>query len=146
MKTDVAFKEVSGQGEQDAAAERLRFWRRSIAKHKWGALGLALVVVLVTTLVVFSMTPIYRSTATLLIESGKTKVVSIEAVYSEMGANREYYQTQVEIIKSRELIKKLVQKLNLTQHPALDPRQHEPRFKLAWLPGMGAGKEKTCPQ
>ncbi len=135
METDVAFKEAaSAQGEQNAAAERLRFWRRSLGKHKWGAIGLALVVVLVTTLVVYSMTPVYRSTVTLLIEVGKNKVVSIEEVYSGMGANREYFQTQVEIIKSRELVKKLVQKLNLAQHPALDPRQQKPGFELDWLP------------
>jgi hypothetical protein len=37
-------------------AEQLRFWRRSVSKHKWSALGLALAIALLTTLIVFVIT------------------------------------------------------------------------------------------
>lgn len=111
--------------EQDAdrLAEQLRFWRRSISKHKWSALGLAAAIALVTTLVVYSIQPTYRSTATLMLESNKSKVVSIEEVYSSMSSNREYYQTQAEILKSEELARRIVSKMKLVDHPVMDPRQ-----------------------
>ena len=112
---------MSGEGE---TLDLVEYWR-SIAKRKWSILGLVLLVCLITTLAVYSMRPTYRSTATVLIEQGKAKVVSIEEVYNSMGGNREYYQTQVEILKSRELARKVVERLKLTTHPDFDPRQQE---------------------
>ena len=55
-------------------------------------------------------------------------MVSIEEVYSQGFIQREYFQTQVEILKSDELARKVIQKLKLTTHPDFDPRQAEPGF------------------
>src|SRR3989304_6895400 len=122
MKIEQFPQEVSaavGQAE-DALSGRLRFWRRSLEKHRWAIMLLTLLVGAVTTLVVYSMAPIYRATAALYIEPAKSKVISIEEVYSGIGGmsgNREHIQTQVEILKSRELAGKLVKRLNLTTAP-----------------------------
>ncbi len=110
----------------------LEYWR-IVAKRKWSILGLALAVTLLTALVVFAIRPTFRSTATVLIEAQKNKVIGIEDVYSGISANREYFQTQAEILKSRELAAKVVQKLNLTKNPEFDPRQQEPPFWKRWL-------------
>lgn len=114
--------------------DMVEYWR-SIAKRKWSILGLVLLVALLTTLVVFSLRPSYRSTTTLLIEQGKSKVVSIEEVYNGMGGNREYYQTQVEILKSNELSRKVIQKLELTKHVDFDMRQDsaQPWWPAQWF-------------
>jgi capsular exopolysaccharide synthesis family protein len=109
--------------DADRLAEQLRFWRRSISKHKWSAAGLAAAISLLATLIVYVIQPTYRSTATLMLESNKSKVVGIEEVYSSMSSNREYYQTQAEILKSEELARRVVAKMKLVDHPALDPRQ-----------------------
>lgn len=103
----------------------VEYWR-AVDKRKWQVLGLTLLVMVITTLVVFNMRPVFRSSATLLIEQGKTKVVSIEEVYSQGFAQREYFQTQVEILKSDEMARRVVQRLKLTTHPDYDPRQAEP--------------------
>ena len=126
-----------GVGQAQTEGETLdlvEYWR-SITKRKWSILGLVALVALIATLVVYSMRPQYRSTATLMIEQSKSKVVSIEEVYNAMGGgNREYYQTQVEIIKSRELARKVVERLKLTTHPEYDPRQASNDGVKAWLP------------
>jgi capsular exopolysaccharide synthesis family protein len=113
--------------EQDAdrLAEQLRFWRRSISKHKWSSLALAAAITVLTTLIVYVIEPTYRSTATLMLESNKAKVVSIEEVYSSTSGNREFYQTQAEILKSEELARRIVVKMRLVDHPAMDPRKKE---------------------
>jgi polysaccharide biosynthesis transport protein len=111
-------------GSEGETLDLVEYWR-SITKRKWSILGLILLVCLITMLAVFSMRPTFRATATVLIEQGKSKVVSIEEVYNSMGGNREYYQTQVEILKSRELTRKVVERLKLTTHPDFDPRQQE---------------------
>jgi capsular exopolysaccharide synthesis family protein len=103
----------------------VEYWR-AVAKRRWAILGLTLLVAVLTTLVVSSMQPLYHATTTLLIEQGKSKVVSIEEVYSQGVIQREYYQTQVEILKSDELARKVIQKLGLTKHPDYDPRQQSP--------------------
>lgn len=120
--------------DADRLAEQLRFWRRSISKHKWSAMALALAIGLLTTLIVFVIQPTYRSTATLMLESNKSKVVGIEEVYSAMSSNREYYQTQAEILKSEELARRIVTKMKLVDHPVMDPRkQQESGFSLKKL-------------
>ena len=121
---------------QVAEAETLdlvEYWR-SITKRKWSIVGLVFLVALLTTLIVYSLRPTYRSTATILIEQGKSKVVSIEEVYNAMGGNREYYQTQVEILKSQDIARKVVERLKLTTHPDFDPRQSEEAARDFWLP------------
>jgi polysaccharide biosynthesis transport protein len=122
--------QTSSEGE---TLDLVEYWR-SISKRKWSILGLVALVALITTLVVFSLQPQYRSTTTIMIEQSKAKVVSIEEVYNSMGGNREYYQTQVEIIKSRELTRKVVERLKLTEHPDYDPRQNKNDGVKAWLP------------
>ena len=57
----------------------LQYWN-IVNREKWGILGLAVAVCLITTVFVFELTPIYRATATLLIESKQANVVSIEEV------------------------------------------------------------------
>src|SRR5450432_3079286 len=86
----------------------IEYWR-AISKRKWSILGLTILVATLTGLIVSNIRPLYRSTATLLIEQGKAKVVSIEEVYSQGLIQREYYQTQVEILKSEDLARKVVQ-------------------------------------
>jgi len=111
----------------------VEYWR-AISKRRWSILGLTLLVGILTTLVVFAIRPSYRGTATLLIEQGKSKVVSIEEVYSQGFANREYFQTQVEILKSDELARRTIGNLKLTTHPDFDPRQEEAGERKSWLP------------
>lgn len=119
---------------QETSLDFVEYWR-TLRKYKWAILALALVVALVAAVVAYSTTPIYEAKTTVLIETSKQKVVSIEDVYSGMGASREYFQTQVEIIKSREVALKAIAKLKLYDHPAHDPRapkQELPHSKSKW--------------
>jgi len=111
---------------QDAADEEPRldfveYWR-TLNKRKWAILAFALAITLVAGVVAFVSSPIFEAKTTLLIETNKQKVVTIEDVYGGVGATREYFQTQVEIIKSREVSLKAIAKLKLYDNPAFDPR------------------------
>lgn len=111
-------------GTADAEIDLLEYWR-SISKRKWAIALFALAVALLAGVIVFSMTPVYRATTTVLIEANKSKVVSIEDVYSGMSQNREYFQTQAEIIKSREVAMKAIKAMRLWDNPEFDPRIKE---------------------
>ncbi len=110
------------QDESEDEIDLLKLWQ-TIWRRKWSIMTLVLVVSMVAILVVFSITPIYRAAATLLIEQKSAKVVSIEQVYGLDGAGNEYLQTQFELLKSRALAERVVRQLNLTTHPEFDPRQ-----------------------
>lgn len=113
---------LAQQPPQQDKLDIVEYWL-AISKRRWSILGLTLAVAVLTILVVSAIRPTYRGTATLLIEQGKSKVVSIEEVYNQGFANREYFQTQAEILKSDELARRTVLKLGLTKHPDFDPRQ-----------------------
>ena len=84
-------------------------------------IALSIVMTLISILVVFSLTPKYSSTTTLLIEASESKVVSIEEVYGLSGTNSEYFLTQFEILKSRDMAKRVVKQLELTKSAEFNP-------------------------
>ena len=106
---------------REPSLDFVEYWR-TLRKYKWAILALALVVTLVAGVIAFVTTPIYEAKATVLIELSKQKVVSIEDVYSGMRATREYFQTQVEIIKSREVALKAIEKIKLYDYPCTEER------------------------
>ena len=72
-----------------------RYYWSIINRRKWSIIGLALAVGLLTTLVAFAMTPIYRASTTLLIESQAPNVVSIQEVYGLDTRSQDYLATQI---------------------------------------------------
>lgn len=127
-----------GSVSAEQKLELLEYWR-SITKRKWAILGLALAVAVLAAVVSLAMTPIYRATATVLIESGKAKIVSVEDVYST-NQQREHYQTQVELIKSREVAWRTVLALKLWDHPEFDPRKNQAGWGTRMLAALGIGE------
>ena len=87
-------------------------------------IALAAVATIIAVLVVLSMTPKYSATSTLLIEAEEAKILSIEEVYGLSGQSQEYFLTQFEILKSREMAKRVVTTLGLVDNPEFNP--HHP--------------------
>ena len=100
----------------------MRIWR-AIWSRKWSILSLVLAITMLTTLVVMKMAPTYKAVATLMIESKGPQLLSFQPVYDSSGQLNEYLQTQLGLIKSRDVAQRAVRELNLTEHPDLDPRQ-----------------------
>ena len=99
----------------------LRHYWNVIRRRKGSILGLALGVGLLTTLLVFAMTPIYRAATTLLIESQQNKVVSIDEVYGLDTRGKEYLATQIEIMGARPIAEAVVDRLGLVTKPEFAP-------------------------
>jgi len=123
--------------EDDEQLDLLAYWR-VIQRRKWGILGLAVFLTLLVAVIVFMMTPIYSSTATLLVEQNKAKLLSIDEIYSGVSSDQAHYQTQVELLQSNALMEAVVDKLKLTTHPLFDPRAQHSMFK-DMLASLGVG-------
>jgi polysaccharide biosynthesis transport protein len=110
---------------QSEVSELILYWR-AVAKRKWWILGTGTVFAALALVAVSFATPTYRATATLMIEQNKTKLVSIEEVYSGVSPNREHYQTQTEMLKLPVIAHRVIEKLRLDEHSDFDPRQRTP--------------------
>jgi len=98
---------------------------RAIWRAKWAISALVILVAILSILVVATITPTYRATATLLIDNQKAQVVSIEQIYGLDGSGNNYLTTQFNLLKSRAIAERVVKQLQLTEHPDFDPRQDQ---------------------
>lgn len=123
-----------GQPHADDQGMDLAQLLRILFPYKWRVLFFAIVISVFVTFLAFSMEPFYRATTTVLVESEKAKVVSIEDAYSVNTSQREYFKTQVEILKSRDLAARTVKRLKLESHPLFAPKEKEKLFDIRkWI-------------
>ena len=129
--------------EQVAKIDWKVLWR-SVWKRRW-LLGLVtLLAVAAAVVYAYSIQPVFRSTTTLLIESSQAKISSIAEVYGGATQDREYYQTQVEILRSLDVARRTVIATKLWDEPEFDPRQ--PNLSLiARVKAMVLGAPEVLP-
>ena len=116
--------------------------------RKWLILALTALVAILTTLIVDELTPIFRTKSVLLVENLKPQITSIEQLYSGTTAGREFMQTQIGFIQSREIADRVIDKLNLGENRLFDPRQQHDgmiRSILGQIPGLGSLLAKPRP-
>ncbi|MCZ6670714.1 MAG: polysaccharide biosynthesis tyrosine autokinase [Acidobacteria bacterium] len=95
------------------------FWR-----GRWTVAALFVVILTLVTIGTYLQTPIYQAQAMVEIQPrGRTILPGVQDV-SPMGVNswswfgeQRYFNTQYEIIKSRDVARKVIEKLDLTNHP-----------------------------
>lgn len=88
-----------------------------IRERKWLVIATAAIVTVLATIIVNIMTPIYRASATILIENAKRNVVSFEEIYGVPAGSREFFQTQAEFMRSREVGIRVIKSLDLVNNP-----------------------------
>ncbi len=127
--------------EQEQEIDLKVYWH-IVKRHLWSILGLATMAALLAALIVFDMPPVYQSTATLMIDSQQSKVLMMGDVYDVQSANEQYFETQNEILKSRDLAQKVIDKLKLAENQEfVDQTEVEEKPGiweewLAWLPAV----------
>jgi len=104
----------AADGDRDEI-DLLSYWH-ILLKRRWTVLA-TLAIVLATALVAtLLMTPIYRATAVLQIDRDTIRVVEVEGMAPVEGAgDRDFYQTQYELLQSRSLAERAMQQLGLGQ-------------------------------
>lgn len=108
-------------GSRDAFQEpdvedviNLRDYWRVIVQRKGTVLTFCFMVLFATLVATFLMTPIYRSSATLQIETESAKVVEYDGVTPEESSRgKDFYETQYELLKSRTLARRVIDQLGL---------------------------------
>ena len=76
-------------------------------------LGAAAAILILVALVDLSLTPLYKGTAIVMLDQRESKVVNVEAVLSGLPTDQASILNQIQILQSRELAWRVVQKLGL---------------------------------
>ena len=101
-------KHVTDSRDEDI---HLRDYLNVILRRKRFVIIFLVSAVVTTMLISFMITPLYQATAVIKIDTRDPNMLSIPGLAAKEGSN--YYQTQYEILKSRSLAEKVIQKLDL---------------------------------
>lgn len=97
----------------------LREYWRIVKRHKWVVLSTLIILVTLVTIATFMTRPVYRATVKVEIGKETERVLSGQRIMEVETANvfnPLYMQTQVEILQSRDLARRIINKLKLTEH------------------------------
>jgi uncharacterized protein involved in exopolysaccharide biosynthesis len=125
----------------------LRDYLRVILKRRWMIAMVFLVIVTTVTIRTLNMDPVYRATTQILIDKENPNVVNIEEVVGINAADRDYYQTQYEILKSKSVALKVIKDLDLKNSPEFAPKNGGFTLMgglgsvLAWIKGVTSSAE-----
>lgn len=124
--------------DEDADAIDLRAYWAVVMRRKWTVLTFFAIVVVAVMTATYLTTPVYRASTTLQIDAEEMKIVQFEGVTGggQAGGNTsEYLRTQHEVLKSRATAERVVNELNLVEHPAFN-QPVEPSLVEALLPWL----------
>jgi len=130
--------------EPEETLDLVRYWR-AVNRNKWRIVALVGAVAVLAVLYAQSLPSVYQATATILVETSKPKVVSIEDVYSGSLGSYEYLYTQAGILQSRELATRLVRKLDLASRPGHDPSAGSKPWYARILPDSIVSSKPAAP-
>ena len=94
------------------------FYYVVLLKYKKQLLFIPLLIGLVIFLISKSLTPVYQSSASLIIETENTNIIDIDEVYDPSLRNNQksFLNTQVQILNSKEIISRMLDNNNFIQN------------------------------
>jgi len=100
--------------------------------------AVALAVLFATVLLTLQATPKYTATANVMLDTRKEKVTNVEEVLSGLPADSSTVDTEVEVLKSRQLGERVVKALKLDEDPEFNPAVRKPSGLQAVAGGVAA--------
>ncbi|MFW6129846.1 MAG: polysaccharide biosynthesis tyrosine autokinase [Atribacterota bacterium] len=94
----------------------LRDYFNIMRKRIWVIITVFVIVVTIVTIGTFNTTPIYRATCRILIEKEASDKVTFSEAVGIDTTQKDYYQTQYRLIKSKSLAGETIDKLNLRKY------------------------------
>lgn len=114
-------------GDGDGDALSLRRLLSVLRRRKTMIVGVVLIVTVMAWLVVNQITPYYIASAEIVLSSDRQQLVPINPITQTQSLDYYTNQTEADIIRSRELAAKAVERLDLTNNPMFNPLLAEPR-------------------
>ncbi|ABS63521.1 Non-specific protein-tyrosine kinase [Parvibaculum lavamentivorans DS-1] len=99
---------------------------RGLRKRLGMIAGITVVLTALVALAVSQMTPLYTGETVILLSNQQMQVVDIESVMSGRTSEAAAIDSEVQVLQSRNLIRRVVEDLNLVEDPELNWRLAEP--------------------
>ena len=96
----------------------------------WMIIAVFFIVLITTAIGVFTVRPVYRGTATIQIDKENPQIVDFREIFTVSAWDTDYYQTHYQILASRQLAKRVINALNISEHPQFLPEPETPFQKL----------------
>lgn len=93
-----------------------RYWKILLA-HRWMIIGLTVVITAAAIVVISKLPSRYQATASLVFEMDQSNPVAVDEIYDIGPQRRDYILTQIEILQSRQLAERVIQRLDLLNNP-----------------------------
>jgi succinoglycan biosynthesis transport protein ExoP len=103
---------------------------RVLRKRMWMIIAVFLIVLITTAVGVFTVRPVYRGTATIQIDKENPQILDFREIFTVSVWDTDYYQTHYQILASRQLAKKVINALNISEHPQFLPEPETPFQKV----------------
>jgi capsular exopolysaccharide synthesis family protein len=118
----------------DSEEVHLRDYLDVILRRRWLLANCLLIVVVSVLILSLSQTKHYRASTTIEVGTPNQNVTKFEEVETSNLRATEYYDTQVQLVQSREILERVVDRLDLGSHPVLsdddDPGMMAPLKKM----------------
>ena len=105
---------------------------RTLRKRAGVIIGITIGVTALVIVGVFQMTPLYTGETLIILDQQKTQVVDVESVMSGLGGDSATVDSQVEILKSRSIARRVVEQMNLVDDPEFNGALKPPSV-LNWI-------------
>lgn len=99
---------------------------RTLRKWMGVIVGITLALTAIVTVTVFQITPRFTAEALVLLDPQKTQVVDMETVMSGLGSDMATIESQVEILRSRTIARKVIEAENLIEDPEFNSALRSP--------------------
>ncbi len=97
----------------------LRDYLEVLIRRKWLIISFLMLVFLSTLIFTLASTKLYKATASLEVAPESAKVTKFEEVMPVETRIREHYETQVRLLESDALAKRVIDKLDIENHPVI---------------------------
>jgi len=105
--------------EWDGEEIHLRDYLDVILRRKWLIVNALLLTFVTALIITLSQTKLYSASATIEVAPQNQKVTKFEEVVSSDLRSREFYDTQVELLKGRDMLRRVIARLSLGDDPVV---------------------------
>ena len=106
--------------EEEEAPSLMDYWR-VLRKRRWTVIAFLALVVVTVMIGTFKQRPVYRATAVLQIDREAPNVVDFQEFVAEVPSyDNSYLETAFQILQSRTLVRRVIDKLRLDQSPEFE--------------------------
>ena len=117
LVSSAAEAEATSKAPINIGRADVREFLRMLNRRKWQLFGVAALVCVVTAAVLVQFTPEYRATALVMLDTRKAKVTNTTDVLGGLSVDIPAVQTEIEVLKSANLLGRVVDKLHLERDP-----------------------------